>query len=490
MLGVSVHGISMGSLLGMTISAGLYYCAASKITRVNPPPPNMILSLDAYAPNFIKTQGYSTLLDSFKSFNIGEDQELLVQANAAIFGVEAESLAVYSVLKEQYSIRFPELTTFELSAIQYARVVLLLSGEESNNDRDTTEIMDHLVLNTQKINSSNTGLPNATVMIISVTAATTKGRPFTNEEWKITKELTKCLIEMDKVKREILKFIESRMETVAPNVTALVGIEVASQLIGAAGGILQLSRIPAGNIQVIGSGGRKHLSGLSSASVGLHFGFIGTAPLISEVAPEYKIKAQRLLSAKVSIASRVDACGDSKDGSFGRKLYDEIVMKLEKLSEPAPLKSVKPLPIPDSERKKRRGGKRARKLKELYEQSEARKQKNRLAFGETAEAEIIVGDRIEGLGMLGSGNLRALTSGSASDLRLREHLKKQAQGKLSTTGNSGMKALEIITLNGSSGVGSGDNYKILSSSITSTATNTVNNSKYFNLNSGFKRNKD
>ena len=162
-------------------------------------------------------------------------------------------------------------------------------------------------------------------------------------------------------------------------------------------------------------------------------------------------------------------------------MYDEIVGKLEKMSEPAPLKTVKPLPIPDSERKKRRGGKRARKLKELYAQTEARKQKNRLAFGETAETEIFVGDRMEGLGMLGtSGNLRSLTSGSSNDLKLREHLKKQAQGQLATTGSSGMKS-EIITV---------ASLNAADKSAGSSSVNVANNSKYFNLNSGFKRNKD
>ena len=72
---------------------------------------------------------------------------------------------------------------------------------------------------------------------------------------------------MESVRKSLLKYIESRMGTLAPNVTALVGVEVASQLVGAAGGILQLSRIPAGNIQVIGRCGRKHLGGLSSASI-------------------------------------------------------------------------------------------------------------------------------------------------------------------------------------------------------------------------------
>ena len=442
----------------------------------------MILSLEAYAPNFIKSNSYSGLLASFQtSIN---DQEVLVQANEALLDIESESEAVYKVIKEQYSVRFPELTTFELQAVQYAKVVLLLAGEglDGSSEGNFSETAS-CTLETGRIDSGNTGLPNATVMVISVTAATTKGRPFTPEEWGITRKTAVTLLKMESVRKTLLKYIESRMGELAPNMTALVGVEVASQLVGAAGGILQLSRIPAGNIQVIGRGGRKHLGGLSSASIGLHSGFICNAPLVDEVSPDYKIKAQRLLSAKVSIASRVDASGDYKDGSLGRKMYDEIVGKLEKMSEPAPLKTVKPLPIPDSERKKRRGGKRARKLKELYAQSEARKQKNRLAFGETAETEIFAGDRMEGLGMLGtSGNLRSLTSGSASDLKLREHLKKQAQGKLSTTGNSGMKS-ESITI-------ASINATTQSSTSNSSTSTSANNSKYFNLNSGFKRNKD
>lgn len=443
----------------------------------------MFLGLEAYAPNYFNSRGYSALLESFNAPE--NEQELLVEANTALADVESESLAVFRVLKERYAVRFPELATFELSSVQYAKVVLLLAGDVIEEPFTDAEISPCATLETARINSGNTGLPNATVMIISVTAATTKGRPFTAEEWKQARESARVILHMEVIRRKILKFIESLMERLAPNVTVLVGIEVASQLIGAAGGILQLSRIPAGNIQVIGSGGRKHLAGLSTASVGLHSGFIANAPLVAEVAPEYRVKAQRLLSAKVSIASRVDAGGEFKDGNFGRGLYDEIVGKLEKMSEPAPLKSVKPLPIPDSDRKKRRGGKRARKLKELYAQSEASKQKNRLAFGETAEIEVFVGDRMEGMGMLGTGNVRALAASSAADTRLREHLKKQAQGKLNTTGSSGMRSsnLDTITLSATNTISS-------SSTNASASAAGETKSKYFNLNSGFKRNKD
>ena len=48
----------------------------------------------------------------------------------------------------------------------------------------------------------------------------------------------------------MLSFLESQMGKIAPNVAAIVGSKVASLLIGATGGIIQLSRVPGQNIQV------------------------------------------------------------------------------------------------------------------------------------------------------------------------------------------------------------------------------------------------
>lgn len=50
----------------------------------------------------------------------------------------------------------------------------------------------------------------------------------------------------------MLNFLENKMTLIAPNVSAIVGTRVAAKLIAAAGGIVELSRIPAGNIQVLG----------------------------------------------------------------------------------------------------------------------------------------------------------------------------------------------------------------------------------------------
>ncbi len=209
----------------------------------------------------------------------------MVKANVALQDLDSESVAVFKVLREQYARRFPELESFELNSLQYARAVLALGGANFGAFDVSAALQ-------------SCSLPAAVVMIVAVTAATTKGRQLTALEASEVFESAEMIVRMSAVKAEILKFIESRMSRLAPNVTALVGVSVASQLIGSAGGIVQLSRIPAGNIQVIGAGGRKHLAGLSSASASLHSGFIGGSPLVEEVDPDYRKNTLRLLSAK------------------------------------------------------------------------------------------------------------------------------------------------------------------------------------------------
>jgi U4/U6 small nuclear ribonucleoprotein PRP31 len=47
------------------------------------------------------------------------------------------------------------------------------------------------------------------------------------------------------------------MNKVAPNLSAVVGTEVAAKLMGVAGGLLALSRMPACNVQASGKAGRR-----------------------------------------------------------------------------------------------------------------------------------------------------------------------------------------------------------------------------------------
>ncbi len=49
---------------------------------------------------------------------------------------------------------------------------------------------------------------------------------------------------------QIIRFVESRMGAIAPNMSTAIGSEVAARLMGVAGGLVSLSRMPACNVQV------------------------------------------------------------------------------------------------------------------------------------------------------------------------------------------------------------------------------------------------
>jgi len=129
---------------------------------------------------------------------------------------------------------------------------------------------------------------------------------------------------------------------------------------------------------------------------------------------------------------------------MARSFEKKIEKHIDRLAAPPPAKTTKALPIPNDGPKKRRGGKRARKAKEAYAQTELRKLQNRMAFGE-AEEEVGAFDQTKGLGMIGvgTGKVRAGMGEAKSRAKLSKAnklrtaaLTRAAQGGSSTSGTA------------------------------------------------------
>lgn len=334
-----------------------------------------------------------------------ETNSLLLEANDLLYALENETAAVFRHLQDLYSRRLPELPSLNLTTFDYARTVLAIGTEMDIKGIDLSF------------------LAPSTVIVLSTSATTTTGRPLTPHEHADTEEAAHTLVAMHLAKIALLAFVSERMALIAPNVSAIVGTAVASLLVGSAGSIAALARIPAGNIQVLGSE-KRALAGFSAAHAQHHVGHIAQSDLVLNTAPENRTKARRLVAAKVALAARVDAARHAVNGAIGLSYRSEIVAKLEKLAEPAPERPARPIPPPPLQSTKKRGGKRARKLKEQYAQTETRKLQNRVAFGQ-AEEEIVVGASVKGMGMLSGGSGRVKLP--PMDMKLREHVKKQSQ---------------------------------------------------------------
>lgn len=360
--------------------------------------------------------------------------KLLVDCNKSVVDIDNEIAVVHNFIRDKYRLKFPELESLVHHPIDYARVVQRIGNE-----------MDLTLVNLEDI------LPAATVMVVTVTATTTSGRALSEENLKKCLDGCALALQLDDDKRAILQFVESRMHKIAPNLSVAVGSEVAARLMGVAGGLVALSKMPACNVQVLGAK-RKTLAGFSTATVQPHQGFIYSCQLMQQTPPPLRPRAARLVAGKCTLLARVDAYGQDPSGAQGEAMRAEMIKKIEKWQEPPPAKQVKPLPAPDAEPKKRRGGRRLRKMKERYGLTEMRKAANRVNFNQPEE-EYLDGDEVVGLGVLGkegSGRLRIVATQSKLKLNAKT-AKKVAQRQrtnvhgLATSAATGLQSTLAFT---------------------------------------------
>jgi U4/U6 small nuclear ribonucleoprotein PRP31 len=330
---------------------------------------------------------------SVGSIEDNPEYHLLTQSNTLSTSIDTEIMIVHKFIRDHYSIRFPELETLVTNPLDYAKAVTIIGNGPM--DGDSIKALD---ANLRYV------LGGPSVMIVTVEATTTKGREMTQVELERVMRACEMTLALDRAKKTLTDYVQSRMNLFAPNLTALIGSLTAAQLLNFAGGLTGLAKTPACNLPPLGS---KKQSGTGFATnVGVRQqGFLYHSPIILDISPDLKRQAMRIVSAKVVLAARVDRVHNSPDGSTGEELKASCLERLEKLTEPPPNKGQRALPAPDDKPARKRGGRRARKAKEATAMTDLRKAQNRMAFGkEEKEVGYGTGEGTKGLGMIGQGN--------------------------------------------------------------------------------------
>lgn len=341
------------------------------------------------------------------------EYQLIVEANNLAQDIDNEIMAVHKFVRDKYQKRFPELESLVVSPLEYVRTV-----KELGNDLDqakNNEILQQF-------------LTQATIMVVSVTASTTQGTLLSKFEKEQINEACDMAMELNNFKLKIYEYVESRMSFIAPNISIILGSSIAAKIMGVAGGLTRLSKIPACNVLLLGQQ-KKSLSGFSQSTMLPNTGFVYYSEIVQNTPPDLRRKAARLVSTKSTLAARVDACHESSDGHIGRQLRDEIERKLDKLQEPPPVKFIKPLPKPIDQSKKKRGGKRVRKMKERYALTEFRKHANRMNFADIEDDayQEDLGYTRGTIGKAGTGRIRLPQVDEKTKVRISKTLQKNLQ---------------------------------------------------------------
>ncbi|KAH6915237.1 U4/U6 small nuclear ribonucleoprotein Prp31 [Coprinopsis sp. MPI-PUGE-AT-0042] len=322
--------------------------------------------------------------------HLNPEYTLIVQANNLSVEVDNEIMIVHKFIRDHYSTRFPELEQLVADPAMYIRAVRALANADDLTKVELAGI-----------------LPPAVIMSVVVTATTTSGTKLTESSWQAVQRACDLADKLEEARKQIFMYVSSRMNVLAPNLSAIVGTTTAAKLLGVAGGLAALAKMPSCNVHLLGAQ-KKITAGFSTATQKRHTGFIFQSELVASTPPEYQLKVQRTVGAKCVLSARMDLERKCRDGNYGENLRDKVEKHIDRLAAPPPAKVIKALPIPNDGPKKRRGGKRARRAKEAYAQTELRKLQNRLAFGE-AEEEVGAFDQTKGMGMItsSSGKVRA-----------------------------------------------------------------------------------
>ena len=347
---------------------------------------------------------------------------LIVEANNKAVAIDNELALIHKFVREKYSKRFPELESLVPTPIEYLMTVRHL-GNEPSRAKNSSRLAEILT--------------PATIMVVTVTSATTVGTPLAPTEVEAIMEACDMATELSSIKSRVLKFVESQMSFVAPNLSAIVGASIAAKLMGVAGGLTALSKMPACNVELLGSS-KKNLQGFSTKSVMPHTGFVYYCDLVQNSPPDLRRKAARLCANKCAIVARVDACHASPDGGVGVAFREKVEKALDKLQEPPPVKQVKALPAPIDLPGKKRGGKRVRRMKERMAMTEFRKQANRMNFGDIEEDayQEDLGFTAGTLGKAGKGRIRAPQVDEKTKVRISKTLQKNLQKQQQVYGAS------------------------------------------------------
>lgn len=330
------------------------------------------------------------------------EYHLLTQSNSLSTLIDGEIILVHKYIRDHYSIRFPELETLITNPVEYAKVVSILGNGplDSENIKALQTSTDNPLKSTLK-----SVLDGPSLMIVTVEATTSKGREMSADELARVFRAAAMVLSLEKAKKTLTDYVQSRMNLFAPNLTVLIGSLTAAQLLNAAGGLTGLSKTPACNIAAWGSKKGAGAAGMAT-NIGIRQqGFLYHSSIVQGIPNDLKKQAMRIVSAKLVLAARVDRIHSSPDGATGEELKSACLERLEKLTEPPPNKGARALPAPDEKLSRKRGGRRARKAKEATAMTELRKAQNRMAFGkEEREVGYGTGEGTVGMGMIGQGS--------------------------------------------------------------------------------------
>jgi nucleolar protein 56 len=265
-----------------------------------------------------KLREFALGLSSSKVTKISESPDLhIIQAINSLDEIDKIANALSSRLREWYGLHFPELENVIDSINGYAQIVL--AGKRESLTKKIFE---------------DAGFPDSKVEMLSLVASKSRGGDISEKNLEIVQSMAKQMLDLHELRKNLEEHVESEMDIVAPNISAILGTAVGARILGRAGSLTKLASMPASTVQVIGAE-KALFRALKTGAQPPKHGLLFQHTLVHAAPRWQRGKIARAIAAKAVIAARVDVYGEGINETLLEKL-DVRVKEIGKKYETAP----------------------------------------------------------------------------------------------------------------------------------------------------------
>ncbi|XP_041985167.1 nucleolar protein 56 [Aricia agestis] len=296
-------------------------------------------------------------------FNVHRVDNMIIQSIALLDQLDKDINTFSMRIREWYSYHFPELVKVVPENYLYTKCAEYIKDRKSLSEESLeplTEILGdsekaQAILDASKMSM---GMDISPVDLINIQMFA--GR----------------VVALSDYRKQISEYLHTKMNSVAPNLTTLIGDQVGARLISKAGSLTNLAKYPASTLQILGAE-KALFRALKTRSKTPKYGLLYHSTFIGRAGLKNKGRISRYLANKCSIASRIDCFSENQTTVFGEKLRQQVEDRL-KFYETGdiPMKNIEVMkqameeaalqqPQPEENGKKKKKKKKDKKEKEV-----------------------------------------------------------------------------------------------------------------------------
>lgn len=244
-------------------------------------------------------------------FSADKVDTMIIQAIALHEDLDKEINNYMMRLKEWYGYHFPELIAQVPDPLTYVKVVKAIGNRAKANATDILELVGEEV-----------------EVKVKQASDVSMGTEISDQDEEFILKLADQILELDAYRTNLEEYLKSRMMSVAPNLSNLVGEIIAAKLIAKAGSLINLAKFSASTLQIIGAE-KALFKAMRSKKQTPKYGIIYQTKMVGSANGRAKGKIARALAAKSSLCVRVDALAEDEeiDFSTAAKVYLENRLK-------------------------------------------------------------------------------------------------------------------------------------------------------------------